>query len=71
MQHNSPEPIAIKAVHDDDLLQFMEKLGMKDSYLKGELKCVCGVVLQDNNLTAFRKQDGEPRAICNTCFVTG
>lgn len=55
-------PIKIQAVFEDDLQGVMVRIGLWDIYLKGELKCPCGETITHENLTAFKKVNGEVRA---------
>jgi len=46
-------------VHDDDLLPVLERLGLKEDFLAGEIKCVfCGDVITNENLSSFFEDNG-------------
>lgn len=53
------EKFTINAVHEDDLEGMMRGLGMWDAFKAGTLKCVCGVTITDDNLSAFKKIQGK------------
>lgn len=46
-------------VHDEDLLPVLEKLGLKDEFQDGKLRCkFCGDVITDENLASFFEDNG-------------
>jgi hypothetical protein len=54
----------ILAVHERKLEEFLEKLGLWDSFSKGELKCAnCGVVISKENV-AFIVPCGDKILFC-------
>lgn len=45
----------IAAIHEDDSLAFLERLGLRDGYEKGDLVCsVCGEPLKAKGIGAAR-----------------
>ena len=59
------ETFEINAIHEDDMPKFMKKLGLWEDYQKGELKCLCGEIVTDDNLTGFIPKNGKPYALCS------
>jgi len=56
-------------LYDEDLLPVLEKLGFKEDFLAGKLKCaICGDVITNENLYSFFN-DKEIKVSCNkeTC----
>jgi len=52
-------------VHDQDLLPVLEKLGLKDDFLAGKIKCAfCNDVVTSDNLYSFF-EDGGVKVGCN------
>ena len=60
----SKEKVTINAVHERDLKGLMQKVGLWEAYQKGELRCVCGKVLDEETLAGFKKVNGEVKAFC-------
>jgi len=57
-------------VHDQDLLPVLEKLGLKDEFLAGNIKCTfCNQVITNDNLYSFF-EDNRVKVSCNkkTCI---
>ena len=49
----------LEFVHDNDLLLVLERLGIKDDFLTGKIKCVfCGDTITDENLYSFFEDNG-------------
>jgi len=52
--------------YDEDLLPILEKLGLKDDFLSGKLKCtICGDIITNENLNSFYQDKGVIKMICN------
>ena len=57
------ETFEINAIHEDDMPKFMKKLGLWEDYQKGELKCLCGEIITEENLAGFIPKNGKPYAL--------
>jgi uncharacterized protein with PIN domain len=50
----------VAAVHDDQALEFLDRLGLRSSYENGELACaICGSPLVEAGLGAVRGVGGD------------
>ena len=55
----------LNLVYDDDLLPILEKLGLKDRFLGGEIACsLCGQPVTKENLYSFYLRNKEIRMVC-------
>lgn len=56
----------LKAVHDDDLIAFLEEVGVLDSLKAGRTTCkCCGEPLSIETLEALYPEHGEIRFVCS------
>ncbi len=56
----------LQAVHDDDLMTYMESLGLRKDFERGNLICrICGDVITLENLNAFLPDSGQIRVFCS------
>lgn len=59
MEENNIKKEELEFLHDNDLLPVLEKLGLKDDFLAGKIKCAfCGSVITENNLYSFFEDNG-------------
>ena len=59
------EKQSLKAVHDDELVEFMKALGIHSAFSRGELKCAfCKDVITWKNLHAFFPDSGAVKCCC-------
>lgn len=57
----------ISAVHDDELLFLIEKLGLKEKMENGKLKCkFTGAVMTYENLYSIFPESRDIKLVCNT-----
>jgi len=57
----------ISAVHDDELLLLIEKLGLKEKMEIGKLKCkFTGTIITFKNLYSIFPESGDVKLVCNT-----
>ena len=57
----------ISAVHDDELLLLIEKLGLKERMGIGNLKCkFTGAIITFENLYSIFPESGDVKLVCNT-----
>ncbi|MCD6501733.1 hypothetical protein J7L01_03975 [bacterium] len=57
----------LKAVYDERLREFLEKLGLIQKIERGLVKChQCGKVITMENFGSVKKIDGELVVFCNT-----
>jgi hypothetical protein len=57
----------IAAVHDDDLRQLLESLGVLGDLTAGRLLCrFCGSQVTERNLYAILPDSGQVRVVCDT-----
>ncbi|QNO14912.1 hypothetical protein HYG86_09070 [Alkalicella caledoniensis] len=57
----------IKAVHDDDLVNFLQSLGEYDKVIAGTMKCqFCGEIITLDNIQSVFPLDGEVAYCCNS-----
>lgn len=57
---------ALQAVHDDDLMTYMDSLGLLKEFQLGRLTCrTCGDVITMENLHAFLPDSGQIRVFCS------
>ncbi len=55
----------VTAVHDDDALRFLARLGVADAYETGALECsICGSPLREAGLGAAKQVDGKVTFAC-------
>ncbi len=62
----------VDAVHDDDLLQFLDSLGLKNKFLNEKLRCAfCGDVIGWDNLHSIFPDSGTIKVCCSRheCIV--
>ena len=60
-----PNP-SIHAVHDDDLIDVLESLGLARAFKMGDLHCkFCGVVVDDTNLYSIFPDSGDIKVACD------
>ncbi len=53
-------------LHEDDLFPILDKLGMKEQFLQGEINCVmCGAVLTTENLGSLYKEGEQVKMVCD------
>ena len=56
----------INTIHDDDLDDFLKKIGVFNDYQNNKLKCCfCGNILRDNNFYAILPKGKEITFCCN------
>ncbi len=56
----------ISAVHDDDLVGFLDSLGVLSDLERGEVKCkFCREVINLNNLVAVFPESGDIKFVCD------
>jgi len=66
------QKLEMKAIHENSLDVFLEKLGIYDKFSKGELTCsVCGDKIVVDNLGAIQSVKGTTRLICNKAKCYG
>lgn len=59
MEENNIKKEELEFLHDQDLLPVLEKLGLKNAFLAGKLKCaLCGDVITNENLHSFFEDNG-------------
>ena len=64
MAKNKPEKI--HAIHDDDLENFLNSLGLLNSINNGDLKCkFCNEIITLNSLHSIFPDSGELKLVCN------
>jgi hypothetical protein len=57
----------LNVVHDDELLQLIEKLGLKKRMDEGKLKCkFTGTVITFENLYSLFPESGDIKLVCDT-----
>ena len=55
----------INAIHDDDLEQYLENLGIFSKFQQGELKCkFCREPITFDNLHSLFPQSGDIKIVC-------
>ena len=55
----------VDAIHDDDLLELLENLGLKNKFLHGRLTCAfCGGVITWDNLHSIFPDSGAIKCCC-------
>jgi len=62
----------VKAIHDSDLERVLERLGLYERLIRGELRCaICGRPLTLENLGGLYRENGEVKLVCNRieCLV--
>ena len=53
-------------LHEEDLLPILDKLGMKEQFLRGEINCaMCGTDLTTENLGSLYKEDEQIKMVCD------
>ena len=66
----SKETITINAMMEDDMKKFLKKNGYWGALKNGYIKCPCGEVITEENLTAMKKKEGKiifyHNIICST-----
>ncbi len=56
----------VNVVHDDDLENFLEELGVLKKFKKGELKCkFCRVSITFKSLHSVFPQSGQVKVVCD------
>jgi hypothetical protein len=56
----------VTAVHEEDGLELLELLGVRDRYRSGDLACaVCGSSLRDRGIGAATREGDEIRFACS------
>jgi hypothetical protein len=56
----------LQAIHDDDLMAYLESLGLLKEFQLGRLTCrACGDVITMDNLNAFLPDSGQIRIFCS------
>ena len=56
----------VKAVHEKDLEQLLNNLGLSEVMARGELKCgICGVIITLDNLLCVYPSGDEVKVCCN------
>ena len=51
---------------EDDLIPTLEKLGLKENFLSGNIKCAkCGKVITNENLHSLFSEEGVIKIICS------
>jgi hypothetical protein len=56
---------ALQAVHDDDLMTYLDSLDLLKDFQLGRLTCrICGSVITMDNLNAFLPDSGQIRVFC-------
>ena len=59
MEESNIKKEELEFVHDNDLLPVLEKLGLKDDFLSGKIRCAfCGEIITDENLHSFFEDNG-------------
>lgn len=59
------EKETLKAVHDDDLVAFLTKLGLYNKFINGKFKCAfCGDVITWDNLHSLFPDSGQVKWCC-------
>ncbi len=57
--NNDVKKEELEFVHDNDLLPVLEKLGLKDNFIAGKIKCeFCGDTITKENLHSFFENNG-------------
>lgn len=55
----------INALHEDQLLMVLERLGMAEAFIEHRLECsVCGQLVGDYGLGAIKLSEGHPIVCC-------
>lgn len=58
--------INLNTVHDDDLISLLEKLGLKEKFNNGLLKCkFTGEIITFENLYSIFPESGDIKLVCN------
>lgn len=66
MDDVNPKKEELDFLHEEDLLPTLEKLGVKDAFLREEIRCaICGTVLTTNNLGSLYQEKDEVKMVCN------
>jgi RNA recognition motif-containing protein len=56
----------LNAIHDDELLSLIEKLGLKDKLSQGKLKCkFTGTIITFDNLYSIFPESGDIKFVSN------
>ena len=57
----------VAAVHEEDLLELLDKIGIKGRLLEGRLRCsACGRIIRLEDLGAVRVEGDQPLVVCAT-----
>lgn len=72
MRTNLEGKVEIKAVHDDDLSEFLEKLGMSEEINNGRIHCTfCNCIINTSNFGGVFKENGNIKSFCQKteCYL--
>jgi hypothetical protein len=62
----------MKAIYDDDLIEFLESIGEYKKIIRGKIKCkFCGEIITIDNISNIFPESGTVKYICNNpnCIV--
>jgi hypothetical protein len=66
MRHTTPKT-KLKAVHDEDLENFIDRLGILKKFKSGEIKCkFCEAPITFENLHSLFPQSGAIKFVCDS-----
>ena len=62
----------IRAVHDDELSDFLRSIGVLDAFEAGDLRCrFCDIVIDETNLHAIFPADNNIYVVCDKATCQG
>lgn len=63
---DKPNKEELDFLHEEDLLPILDKLDMKEQFLRGEINCaMCGTVLTTENLGSLYKDAEQIKMVCD------
>ncbi len=66
MEEKNPNKEELDLIYDDDLMPVLEKLGVKNDFINGNVKCCsCQKVVTLENLYSFFLDEGKLKMVCN------
>ena len=66
MEEKDPKKQELDFVYDEDLLPVLEKIGIKNDFLAGKIKChFCNAVVTEENLYSFFLEEGSVKMVCD------
>ena len=56
----------VRALHEDDIDNLLEKFGLKEKFYNSVIKCkFCGVVIDRENIYSILRESGSLNFVCN------